>query len=42
MTVDPDAPHAALRHGYSHFGTSNGTVGTDILDDICAGPGSQE
>jgi hypothetical protein len=40
MTVDPDAPNAALLYGYAHFGVSNGTVGTDILDDICVGAGS--
>jgi hypothetical protein len=42
MTVDPDAPDPALLYGYAHFGVGNGTVGTNILDDICTGPGSQE
>ncbi|MCI0674568.1 MAG: hypothetical protein L0Y42_02195 [Phycisphaerales bacterium] len=26
--------------GYSHFGTENNTVGTDILDNVGAGPGA--
>jgi hypothetical protein len=42
MTADPDAPDPALLFGYSHFGQANGTLGTDILDDICAGAGSME
>jgi hypothetical protein len=38
MTVDPLAPSAATLLGYAHFGAGN--IGSNILPDIAAGPGS--
>jgi hypothetical protein len=40
FTEDPDSPNPANLLGYALFGTGMGNVGTDILDDMGAAPGT--
>lgn len=40
QVTDPDAPVVGDLLGYTHFGTANNTVGTNILDDIGQGDGA--
>jgi hypothetical protein len=41
FTEPPTGTNVANLLGYSHFGSGNGTIGTDILDDMGTGAGSQ-
>ncbi len=40
FTEPPSGTEVANLLGYGHFGTGNDQVGTDILDDLAAGPGA--
>lgn len=40
FTEDPGAPNVANILGYTHFGVGNGTIGTDILDNMGTGAGA--
>ncbi len=40
FTEPPTGTDVANLLGYGHFGTGNDQVGTDILDDLAAGPGA--
>lgn len=40
FTVTPAAATAGDMVGYAHFGTAEGNVGTDILDDMASAPGA--
>ncbi len=42
FTEPPTGTNVANLLGYSHFGPANGTIGTDILDDIGRGAGAQD
>ena len=42
QVTDPDGPNpAADLLGYTHIGSADGNVGTDVLDDMAVAPGAQ-
>ena len=41
FTVDPSSAQPSNLYGYTHFGTGQGQLGTNILDNIATGPGAQ-
>jgi hypothetical protein len=41
FTELPSNPNVANLLGWTHFGSGNGTIGTDILDNMGAGSGAQ-